>query len=60
MPTIKELQAKVEAANKLLAGKLPPGHRLRVAQLRLLDQQKIALRKKDPELDKPDEPPAKA
>lgn len=51
MPTLKELQERVRQADRLLAGPLPPEHRLKVAKLRLLDQMGILLRQKVPHFD---------
>ena len=53
MTSIKELQARVAQANELLKKELPPRVRLRVAGLKLLDQKRIEIRKKFPELDQP-------
>ena len=53
MTCIKELQARIAQANELLKKKLPPRDRLRVAGLKLLDQKRIEIRKKVPELDHP-------
>ena len=54
MLSSKELEARIEQANQLLKNRdLPPKERLRIAQLRLLDQKRLALRKKHPELDRP-------
>jgi hypothetical protein len=58
MPSIKQFQARIDSANRLLAKKLPPGHRLRIAKLKLLDQIGITLRQKFPELDVEDPPKA--
>jgi hypothetical protein len=53
MTTTKELQTRIEQANKLLKrDDPPPKDRLRVAGLRLLDQKAVALQRKFPELDK--------
>ena len=53
MTTTKELQTRIEQANALLKrGDLPPKERLRVATLKLLDQKRLALRQRHPELDK--------
>jgi hypothetical protein len=54
MTTTKELQARIDQANQLLKQKLPPKDRMRVANLRLLDQTRLSLREKFPELDQPD------
>jgi hypothetical protein len=54
MTTIKELQARIERANALLKKDLPPKDRIRVAGLRLLDQKRVAARKRFPELDRPE------
>jgi hypothetical protein len=51
MPSIKQFQARIDSANRLLAKELPPSHRLRIAKLKLLDQIGITLRQKFPELD---------
>jgi hypothetical protein len=51
MPTTKELESRIERANALLKKDLPPKDRLRVAGLRLLDQKRVALRKRFPQLD---------
>lgn len=50
-PTLEELQARVSRADKLLAGGLPAGERLKVAKLRLLDQTGILLRQRVPNFD---------
>jgi hypothetical protein len=53
MTTTKELQSRIEQADRLLKrGDLPPKERLRVATLKLLDQKRVALRQRHPELDK--------
>jgi hypothetical protein len=52
MTTTKELQKLIEQADRLLKrGDLPPKERMRVASLKLLDQKRVALRKRHPELD---------
>ena len=53
MTSIKVLQARVAQANELLKKELPPRARLKVALMKLLDQKRIALRRKFPELDHP-------
>jgi hypothetical protein len=53
MPTLTELQARVEKADALLAKNLSPEDRLKVAKIRALDQVGIILRQKHPELDQP-------
>lgn len=54
MPTIKELESRIERANALLKKDLPPKDRMRVAGLKLLDQLSVAARKRHPELNVPD------
>ena len=54
MPTIKELESRIDRANALLKKDLPPKDRLRVAGLRLIDQKRVAARKRHPELDRTD------
>jgi hypothetical protein len=57
MPSIKQLQARVDSASRLLAkDDLPKGARLRIAKLKLLDQAGITLRQKFPQLDVEDPP----
>jgi hypothetical protein len=50
MRTLKELQARIEQADRLLAKKLPVEERLRIAKLRYLDQASVRLRLKFPAL----------
>jgi hypothetical protein len=51
--TSAQLQKLIKQADDLLKrGDLPPKERLRVASLKLLDQKRLALRKRHPELDK--------
>ena len=52
MPTLNDLQARVEQADGLLARSLSPEDRLKVAKLRALDQAAIMLRQKHPDLDR--------
>ena len=51
MPTIKELERRIERVTALLKKDLPPKDRMRVALTKLLDQKRIAIREKFPELD---------
>lgn len=51
MPTIKEIQGRIDRANRLLKQDIPPKDRLRIAALKLVDQKRIELRKRCPELD---------
>ena len=51
--TSAQLQKLIKlAADLLKRGDLPPKERLRVATLKLLDQKRLALRQRHPELDK--------
>jgi hypothetical protein len=51
--TSAQLQKLIKLADDLLKrGDLPPKERLRVATLKLLDQKRLALRQRHPELDK--------
>jgi hypothetical protein len=59
MPSIKQLQARLDSANRLLAkSDLPKGERWRIAKLKLSDQARITLRQKFPHLDVEDPPKA--
>lgn len=51
--TSKELQARIEQADRLLKKDLPPKDRLRIAAMRLGDQKRLAIRERFPELDRP-------
>jgi hypothetical protein len=59
MPSLKELQARIKKADKLLAKRLPLEERLRIEKLRYLDLANARLRARFPELDKEDRRPAR-